>query len=63
MVCFNFFSLSKKELVGIPTSSFCFSYCIRKEHFKYSRNNNEVFISRLVTKVLHFTYIKSCIYF
>lgn len=24
IVCINFFTLSKKELVGIPTSSFCF---------------------------------------
>ncbi|PEC13734.1 hypothetical protein COD96_22340 [Bacillus thuringiensis] len=54
IVCFNFFTLSKKELAGIPTSSFCFSDCIRIKPFKYSRNNNEVFISRLLSKILYF---------
>ncbi|PDZ42284.1 hypothetical protein CON82_30465 [Bacillus wiedmannii] len=48
------FALKQKELVVISTSSFCFSYCIRKKTFKYSRNSNEVFISRLLTKILYF---------
>ncbi|MEB9915369.1 hypothetical protein P4K85_31435, partial [Bacillus cereus] len=48
------FALKQKELVVISTSSFCFSYCIRKTLFKYSRNNNEVFISRLLIKSLYF---------
>ncbi|WP_142348251.1 hypothetical protein, partial [Bacillus cereus] len=48
------FALKQKELVVISTSSFCFSYCIRKKPLKYSRNNNEVFISRLLTKILYF---------
>ncbi|KAB2394923.1 hypothetical protein F8172_15880 [Bacillus cereus] len=47
------FALKQKELVVISTSSFCFSYCIRKNPFKYSINN-EVFISRLLTKILYF---------
>ncbi|QWG48193.1 hypothetical protein EXW31_28975 (plasmid) [Bacillus mycoides] len=46
--------LKLKRTCRIPTSSFCFSYCIRIETFKYSRINNEVFISRLLTKILHF---------
>ncbi|PDY66890.1 hypothetical protein COM93_19160 [Bacillus cereus] len=47
------FALKQKEIVVISISSF-FSYCIRKKPFKYSRNNNEVFISRLLTKILYF---------
>ncbi|KAB1379386.1 hypothetical protein FNE58_29875 [Bacillus thuringiensis] len=51
---FRVFALKQKELVVISTSSFCFSYCIRKKPFKYSRNNNELFISRLPIKSLYF---------
>lgn len=45
------FALKQKELVVISTSSFCFSYFIRKKVFKYSRSNNEVFISCLLIKI------------
>ncbi|OXB96798.1 hypothetical protein FHE73_30195 (plasmid) [Bacillus thuringiensis] len=47
-------AVNSKRTCRNPTSSFCFSYCIRKEPFKYSRNNNAVFISRLPTKMLYF---------
>ncbi|PEW28258.1 hypothetical protein CN427_12925 [Bacillus thuringiensis] len=57
IVCFNFFTLSKKELVEIPTSSFCFSYCIRAKAFEYNRTNNEVFIFHSITKILHILYL------
>ncbi|MBL2347175.1 hypothetical protein C2L96_04920 [Bacillus cereus] len=49
---FRVFVLKQKELVVISTSSFCFSYCIRKKPFKYSRNNNKVFISCLLCKMI-----------
>ncbi len=48
------FALKQKEPVVISTSSFVFCYCIREKPFKYSRNNNEVLISRLLTKILYF---------